>query len=111
MVPGRFGEESFRLFPGTESRFLSDPSPIVVTVLAETPFKTQLLTAKRGIPLIFYRTSLGRQPLCRPGVMLRRFRDLCSVRGRPHLILLVQAWTGPENSRRLRLPDFITNGT
>ena len=23
----------------------------------------------------------------------------------------IQAWTGPEGSRRLRFPDFMTNGT
>jgi len=23
----------------------------------------------------------------------------------------VQAWTGPEGSRRVRIPDFMTNGT
>jgi len=25
--------------------------------------------------------------------------------------ILIQAWTGPEDSRRLRLPDFKTFGT
>jgi len=40
----------------------------------------------------------------------RRTRQLFRSRSRSKAIPL-QAWTGPENSRRLRFPDFKTKGT
>jgi len=37
-------------------------------------------------------------------------RNLCNIKGKGKAIPL-QAWTGPEGSRRLRMPDFKTIGT
>jgi hypothetical protein len=44
--------------------------------------------------------------------------EMCSVSGTTHIYntcknkaILLQAWTGPECSRRLRFPDFKTVGT
>jgi len=37
-------------------------------------------------------------------------KDLHNIKGKGKAIPL-QAWTGPEGSRRLRLPDFKTIGT
>jgi len=36
---------------------------------------------------------------------------LCSVKKVKSKAIPLQAWTGPEGSRRLRLPDFETIGT
>jgi len=43
-------------------------------------------------------------------VYLYKYGVLCTVKGKDKAIPL-QAWTGPEGSRRLRLPDFKTFGT
>jgi len=52
-------------------------------------------------------------PMCIRGV----YKDICTVYiAYPEVLLKgkaipLQAWTGPEGSRRLRLPDFKTIGT
>jgi len=43
---------------------------------------------------------------------MNQYLDLNHVYGKGKgKVILLQAWTGPEGSRRLRLPDFKTIGT
>jgi hypothetical protein len=44
----------------------------------------------------------------RSGVVPRPAPVQCVIKGKA---VLLQAWTGPEGSRRLKLPDFKTIGT
>jgi len=44
----------------------------------------------------------------RLAISLRSAVDILHVKGKA---VTVQHWTGPEGSRRLRLPDFMTLGT
>ena len=58
----------------------------------------------------------GKRPLCRSRQIWQRKDKIClkelgMVFRSEYKAIPLQAWTGPEGSRKLRLPDFKTIGT
>jgi hypothetical protein len=73
-------------------------------------------------PIIECKPGVVSSRTSKPGQVPSSTAQRRPIRSRPHFYLLkiefltkkailLQAWTGPEGSRRMRLPDFKTIGT
>jgi hypothetical protein len=65
----------------------------------------------KGLHISTVRAYLYKKMYCvftPTGLKLFKFAHKCKGKGKA---IPLQAWTGPEGSRRLRLPDFMTIGT
>jgi len=87
------GTHSTRQFP---LYFPSRASPCAITFQLDSD------------TLYFNFSSIEIFPLYFPGIILKIYVEILCSKGKA---IQLQAWTGPECSRRLRLPDFKTIGT
>jgi hypothetical protein len=74
----------------------------------QTPVQTTSLLLPRTMPRPFHSSQFYHPNNSGWGVQIIKHYVFFSLSGVTGKAIPIQAWTGPEGSRRLRLPDFMT---